>query len=232
MADLGTAVPNWRPPGTDFEPLSGTYAALTPLRVADAEPLYKVNRTDHRIWDYLFDGPFDSVDAYRDWVVAASAGRDPYYYAIRNLRTDRLGGVASYLRINPGAGSIEVGNINFSPSLQRTPAATEAMVLMMRWAFDAGYRRYEWKCNALNLPSRRAAQRLGFSFEGIHRQALIVKGHSRDTAWFSILDTEWPNLRAAYEQWLDPSNFTDDGVQHVALSALTAPHLTTPDPSI
>ncbi|MEM9779449.1 MAG: GNAT family protein [Pseudomonadota bacterium] len=232
MVDLGTPVPNWRPPSTAFPSLTGRYAALTALDPSHAEALFEVNRVDPRIWDYLFDGPYETLDAYRGWVEAASKEADPYFYAIRNLENDQWGGVASYMRINPDAGSIEVGSINFSTALQRTRAATEAMVLMMTWAFEAGYRRYEWKCNALNLPSRRAAQRLGFSYEGTHRQAIIIKDHNRDTAWFSILDREWPPLRAAFETWLDPANFDTEGRQKRALSSLTAPLLSAVDPVI
>ena len=133
--------------------------------------------------------------------------------------TDRASGVASYLRIDPGQGTIEVGYITFSPALQRTTAATEAMALMMRHALeDLGYRRYEWKCDALNAPSRAAAQRLGFTFEGIHRQARVVKGRNRDTAWFSVLDSEWPAVRAAFDAWLDPANFDADGRQRAPLA--------------
>ncbi len=134
-------------------------------------------------------------------------------------------GVASYLRISPSAGAIEVGHIHFSPLLQHTPAATEAMFLMMRRVFELGYRRYEWKCDALNAPSRRAAQRLGFSFEGVFRQAIVVKGRSRDTAWYACIDREWPALREAYERWLDPANFDEQGRQRLSLSSLTAPIL-------
>jgi RimJ/RimL family protein N-acetyltransferase len=134
-------------------------------------------------------------------------------------------GVASYLRISPSAGAIEVGHIHFSPLLQHTPAATEAMFLMMRRVFELGYRRYEWKCDALNAPSRRAAQRLGFSFEGIFRQAIVVKGRNRDTAWYACIDREWPALREAYQRWLDPANFDEQGHQRVSLSSLTAPIL-------
>ena len=130
-------------------------------------------------------------------------------------------GMASYLRIAPEAGSIEVGNICFGPALQRTRAATETMYLMMQWVFEAGYRRYEWKCNALNMPSRRAAQRLGFSYEGIFRQALVAKGRNRDTAWFAMIDKEWPALREAYQVWLSPANFTAAGKQRESLGDLT-----------
>ena len=134
-------------------------------------------------------------------------------------------GVASYLRIDPGNGSIEVGHINYSPLLQRTFAGTEAMYLMMKQAFELGYRRYEWKCNALNAPSREAAQRLGLSFEGIFRQAKIVKGRNRDTAWYAAIDTEWPAVQKAFLRWLDPSNFDEQGKQRIRLSDLTKPIL-------
>jgi RimJ/RimL family protein N-acetyltransferase len=130
-------------------------------------------------------------------------------------------GVASYLRIAPASGSIEVGHINFSPRLQQTPAATEAMYLLMKHAFELGYRRYEWKCDALNAPSRAAALRLGLSFEGVFRQATVVKGRNRDTAWYAAIDREWPGLDAAFARWLDPANFDAAGKQRVALSALT-----------
>ncbi|MEM0943959.1 MAG: GNAT family protein, partial [Pseudomonadota bacterium] len=149
---------------------------------------------------------------------------DPLQFAI--LVGGRALGTASYLRINPEAGSIEVGYITFSPALQRTKAATEAMFLMMDWAFAAGYRRYEWKCNALNAPSRAAAQRLGLSYEGVFRQALTVKGHNRDTAWYAATDATWPRLRAAFEAWLAPENFDQNGQQRHRLSDLTAPCLT------
>ena len=147
---------------------------------------------------------------------------DPLFYAIKNLETAHIEGVASYLRIAPEAGSIEVGSITFGPALQRTRAATDAMYLMMKWAFEAGYRRYEWKCNALNMPSRRAAQRLGFSYEGIFRQAAVVKGRNRDTAWFAAIDAEWPGLREAFEAWLSPANFDAEGKQRERLGDLTS----------
>ena len=143
-----------------------------------------------------------------------------------------LRGVASFLRISPGAGTIEVGHINMSPALQRTPAATEAMYLMMQWAFEAGYRRYEWKCNAANIPSRRAAQRLGMSYEGVFRQAAIVKGRNRDTAWFAAIDSEWPALKEAFKAWLDSSNFDVNGRQNERLSDLTRLVRPNSDPSL
>ena len=137
--------------------------------------------------------------------------------------TDSAVGVASFLRIDPANGSIEVGHINYSPLLQRTIAATEAMYLMMQHVFEQGYRRYEWKCNALNLPSRLAAQRLGFSYEGVFRQAAVVKGRNRDTAWYAMIDAEWPALQAAFRQWLDSENFDAEGKQRTPLATFTSP---------
>jgi RimJ/RimL family protein N-acetyltransferase len=156
---------------------------------------------------------------------AACLGPDPRFHAIVDQATGRAVGVASYLRIDTANGVIEVGHINYSPPLQRTPAATEAMWLMMRNVFDLGYRRYEWKCNALNAPSRAAAQRLGFSFEGLFRQAAVVKGHNRDTAWYALTDGDWPAVDQAFQHWMSADNFDADGQQRVSLAALTAPLL-------
>ena len=233
MQTFGAEVPGWVPPPRPTgDMLEGRYARLEPLRADDhAAALHLANSADDRIWDYLPYGPFPDVAGYADWVRSLESSEDPLFYAICNLETGRWEGVASYLRIAPEAGSIEVGHINFSPALQRTRAATEAMYLMMRWAFEAGYRRYEWKCNALNLGSRRAAERLGLSYEGVFRQAGVVKGRNRDTAWFAAIDGEWPTLRAAYEKWLSPENFDADGVQMTSLSDLTAPVLVTVDPA-
>ena len=147
---------------------------------------------------------------------------DPVFLAIVEKESGRPLGIASYLRIHPAEGSIEVGHIHFSPLLQRTTSATESMFLMMQWAFEAGYRRYEWKCNSLNQASRRAAQRLGFSFEGIFRQMMIIKGRNRDTAWFAAIDSEWPALKTAFERYLDEKNFDKEGRPVTSLSSLTA----------
>ena len=149
-------------------------------------------------------------------------GADPLFFAIVDAATGRATGLASYLRIAPAAGSIEIGHLYFSPLLQRRPAATEALFLLMDQAFELGYRRLEWKCNALNAASRSAALRLGFQFEGIFRQATVVKGRNRDTAWFSIIDGEWPQLRRAFARWLAPANFDEKGRQRERLSTLTA----------
>ena len=187
---------------------------------------------DGRNWTYLAQDPFERYDDFEAWVARSAESADPQFYAVLSApSTDSSAassaavGVASYLRITPAAGTIEVGHIHFSPRLQHTPAATEAMYLMMRRAFELGYRRYEWKCDALNAPSRRAAQRLGFSYEGEFRQALVTKGRNRDTAWYACIDREWPALSAAFETWLDPDNFDANGRQRQALSALTAPLL-------
>jgi len=213
--------------------LEGRYARLVRLEAdAHAADLHRANSADDAIWDYLPYGPFSSAAAYHRWVRSITAGDDPLFYAIQNRETGHFGGVASYLRITPEAGSIEVGHINFAPELQRSRAATEALFLMMEWAFEAGYRRYEWKCDALNIPSRRAAQRLGFSYEGIFRQAAVVKGRNRDTAWFACIDTEWPALREAYRAWLHPSNFDAKGEQRESLSDLTRLVRVTSDPGL
>jgi RimJ/RimL family protein N-acetyltransferase len=177
--------------------------------------------TEGRNWTYLPYGPFERFEDYRAWAVQYSRGDDPLFFAVIARDSGEAVGVASYLRIDPAMGCIEVGGINFSPRLQRKPAATESMYLMMRRAFDElGYRRYEWKCDALNEPSRQAAQRLGFTFEGIFRQATIYKGRNRNTAWYSIIDREWPALKHAFEQWLDPANFDETGRQKRSLASL------------
>jgi RimJ/RimL family protein N-acetyltransferase len=170
-------------------------------------------------------GPFKTAASYREWIVDHGLGNDPFFFAICQKTDGKPIGVASYLRITPASGSIEVGHIMYSPVLQRSVAATEAMYLMMRNAFELGYRRYEWKCDALNGASRAAAQRLGLSFEGLFRQATIYKGRNRDTAWYAAIDTEWPSLRSAFQTWLDPSNFDANGKQRVRLTDLTRPIL-------
>ena len=202
--------------------------AIDPARHAD--DLYRANFLDRegRNWTYLPYGPFESMDAYRAWMTETCLGKDPMFFAIVDSSTGRAVGVCSYLRIDPRSGSIEVGHLNYSPLLQRKPAATEAMALMMERAFDTGYRRYEWKCNALNAASRASALRLGFSFEGLFRQATVVKGRNRDTAWYSVIDAEWPALRNAFGMWLDPSNFDGNGGQKTRLSDLTRPLLASP----
>jgi RimJ/RimL family protein N-acetyltransferase len=192
--------------------------ALDADRHADALHAAHAEDREGRNWTYLPYGPFRDAAAYADRVRTFQSGDDPVFYAIVERGRDRPVGVASYLRIDAAMGTIEVGHLSFAPALQRTATATEAMYLMMRRAFDElGYRRYEWKCDSLNAPSRAAAERLGFLYEGIFRQAVVMKGRNRDTAWFSIIDSEWPAIRSAFEQWLDPSNFDAGGGQHRAL---------------
>ncbi|SPH24941.1 hypothetical protein DEA8626_03974 [Defluviimonas aquaemixtae] len=231
-ARLGRIVKDWQPPERPgWARIEGRYVRLERLDPArHASDLFLANRADDAIWDYLPYGPFATEEDYRAWTESVAAEEDPRFHALVDASTGRAAGVASYLRIKPGAGSIEVGHINLSPSMQGTCAATEAMYLMMTWAFEAGYRRYEWKCNALNRASRRAAERLGLSFEGVFRQMMVVKGRNRDTAWFAATDGDWPALRAAFERWLAPENFDAEGRQQVALSALTRPHLVSTDP--
>ncbi len=229
--DIGEIVENWSiRPSPVGAILEGRYVRLEPLSAADhAAAIYRANMVDPRIWDYLPYGPFDDVQGYADWVASVENSTDPIFYAIYDKELAQWGGVASYLRIAPQAGSIEVGNINFSAPLQKTRAATETMYLMMKWAFEAGYRRYEWKCDARNAGSRRAAGRLGLSYEGMFRQALVVKGRNRDTAWFATIDKEWPALETAFTNWLSPDNFDDTGRQITSLSDLTAPILVARD---
>jgi len=208
-----------RPLWTD---LTGSHCRLEPLNAdSHARDLFDAYRGHDELWTYMPQGPFETSPEYRQWVEAVQHRDDPMFFAVIDLATGRAVGVASYLRIDPAARSIEVGWITFSPSLQRSRAGTEAMYLMMRNAFELGYRRYEWKCNALNAASMNAAQRLGMSFEGVFRKATVVKGRNRDTAWFAIVDDDWPLVRGAMEEWLKSCNFDDDGHQLSALSHAT-----------
>jgi RimJ/RimL family protein N-acetyltransferase len=226
---VGNAVNGWKqPPHPARKVLQGRFCRLEPIDPSrHAASLYKANAldVDGRNWTYLPYGPFENFESYRAWLEQACCSNDPQFYAIFDLANGDAVGVVSYLRIDPVNGAIEVGHLNFSPLLQRTPAATEAMYLMMAYAFELGYRRYEWKCNALNAPSRAAAQRLGLSFEGVFRQAVVVKGRNRDTAWYAAIDQEWPALKMAFEKWLNPLNFDEQGRQRTALAVLTAPLL-------
>jgi len=182
--------------------------------------------SDARNWTYLPYGPFHSRAELLGWIESTCLGDDPCFFSVIDLATEKAVGVASYLRIEPSVGVIEVGHIHFSPLMQARPISTEAMYLMMRQVFDVlGYRRYEWKCDALNHPSCDAATRLGFLFEGIFRQATMYKKRNRDTAWYSILDREWPAAQRAFESWLDPANFDQDGNQRRRLSDLMQPLL-------
>ena len=206
------------------EPIVGERVRLEPFAEEHRDALYESVHAegDPNLWRYMFYGPFTKPE-WDAWFAANAATDDPLFYAV----VDRSGtpvGQMSYLRIEPAMGVIEIGQIALGPALQRTPAATEAVYLMARHAFDdLGYRRFEWKTDSFNARSRRAAERLGFTFEGIFRQHMVVKGRNRDTAWFAMLDGEWPAIRAKFEAWLDPSNFSPDGRQLTPLRAAPAP---------
>jgi RimJ/RimL family protein N-acetyltransferase len=204
----------------------GRFAVLRPIQPAtDAVPLYEISHPptgDPSIWTYLYDGPYPDLSSFTAVLERQAEGSDPLFFTITRAGETKPLGVLSYMAIVPEHGSIEIGHIWFSPELKRTPAATEAIFLLARHAFDElGYRRLEWKCNALNQPSRDAATRFGFEFEGVFLQHRVVKGRNRDTAWFAITDNRWPPVRAAFEQWLSPDNFDPDGNQRTSLRALT-----------
>lgn len=224
---IGPAVPDWTPrPRPEKTALIGRTCRLEPFdaarHVGDLHAAYAAD-AEARNWTYLPYGPFASEAAFRDFAEATFTGEDPLFHVVVDQESGRALGVASFLRIDPANGVIEVGHINFAPALQRTVMASEAMYLMMARVFDElGYRRYEWKCDALNAPSRAAAERLGFVYEGTFRQATIYRGRNRDTAWYSIIDTEWPALRRAFERWLDPANFDGEGRQRRSLAVLRA----------
>jgi RimJ/RimL family protein N-acetyltransferase len=223
---IGRALPRWterpHPPRTS---LTGRFCRVEPLdAAAHADTLHASLGSLHdERWTYLPYGPFDTRETFQQWVVDQSHQDDPLFHAIVDTAGTAVG-VAAYMRIKRAHGVIEIGHLNFSPRLRRTPAATEAMYLMLRRAFDElGYRRYEWKCDSLNEPSRRAVARLGFTFEGVFRQAVVYKQRTRDTAWYSITDTDWPVRRGAFEAWLAPANFDAAGAQRQPLSAFMPP---------
>lgn len=211
---------NWKPalPPKPM-PLRGRYVTLEPLDAArHGSDLFAAVSGHDELWTWLAAAPAsiaaEMMEKLEKWREAERA----VLFAIVPTHTSKAAGWASYMRIKPAHGVIEVGNVMFSPSLQRTRAATEAMYLMACHVFEKlGYRRYEWKCNALNEASRRAAQRYGFQYEGIFRQHMVVKGSSRDTAWFAMLDADWPERKRAFEAWLDPANFDEAGRQRRTL---------------
>jgi len=220
---IGTDLPDWRQPATlSATDVHGSHVRLEPLTPEHTPDLFEAFSEDREGygWTYLPYGPFASEAEFRLWTTQLSKSSDPLMYALVDTATSKALGVASYLRINPASGSAEVGHIHFSNSLKKTKAATEAMFLMAQHVFDLGYRRYEWKCDALNQNSRQAAARFGFTYEGIFRQATVYKGRNRDTAWYSIIDSEWPALRDAYETWLQNENFDEQGQQRQSLSSL------------
>jgi len=224
-------------PKLDYKParhprralLRGSHVLIRPVNAdADAEPLYAVSHPPdggRAIWTYLPDGPYESPEQLHRMLAWAEGAEDSVYFTLAKLPDERPAGVASYQRITPEPGVIEIGHIWLGVPLQRTTAATEAIYLLARHAFDElGYRRLEWKCNALNAASRRAAERFGFRFEGIFRNHMVVKGRNRDSAWYAITDQDWPSIRAGFEAWLRPENFDGRGVQKRPLGELSAEH--------
>lgn len=220
---IGAAVPGWSGcPPIPHTQISGRTCNVVPLALSHAADLHDAfgAETTGALWTYMPTGPFASEDDYAAWVASACVSTDPLFFAIIDTATNKPVGVASYVRIQPENGVVEVGYITFAPALQRTPMATEAMYLMMKRVFDElGYRRYEWKCDTLNAPSRHAAERLGFTHDGLFKQALVYKGRNRDTAWFSILDCAWPRIKTALESWLDKANFDKSGQQRRTLQS-------------
>ncbi|MGH7764005.1 MAG: GNAT family N-acetyltransferase [Candidatus Dormibacteraceae bacterium] len=211
-----------RPPAP--APIEGQTVRLEPVDPArHARQLYEASQGADPIWTYLAYGPFPDLASFGTWLGGRAASKDPLAYAIVDRSTGAARGMASFMRMVPADGVIEIGHIWFAPALQRTKQATEAIYLLARTAFDElGYRRLEWKCDSLNEASRRAAARFGFTFEGIFRRHMVVRGRNRDTAWFSIIDEEWPSCKAAFEAWLAPTNFGEEGRQRQSLAALRA----------
>jgi len=231
---VGAELKRWQPPSPPGGIiLKGRFCRLEPMDAAlHAPALWQAWQlpdpaiaNDHEAkarWTYLGGREFDDETGCRRWLETMTAGSDPRCYAIIDPADDRAVGMATYLRIVPIDGSIEIGHLSFSPRMARTPISSEALMLLIRYAFELGYRRLEWKCDALNAPSRRAAERLGFRFEGIFRQHRVVNGRNRDTAWFSLIDEAWPEIRACHERWLAADNFDADGRQRQSLSTMTA----------
>ena len=222
---IGEPVAGWTPrqrPGDVV--LTGAWCRVEPLDAArHADDLYAAYRSapDDRAWTYLSWGPAASAEDYRRYAEGAASSTDPKHYAVIDLKTGRAVGTLALMRQDPANGVIEVGFVTFSPLLQQTPLSTEAQYLLMAYVFDTlGYRRYEWKCDSLNAPSRKTAERLGFRYEGLFRQAVVYKGRNRDTTWFSILNSEWPLIRRAFVTWLAPANFDEAGRQHASLATL------------
>lgn len=222
---VGQPLPDWTArPAPVRVTREGRLCRVEPLDAQrHADELYSAYALaeDDGDWTYMTAGPFTSPADYRGYLVTATRSDDPLHYAVVDLNCGKAVGTLALMRLDPANGVAEVGSIAFSPLLKRTPVSTEAQFLLMSYVFDElGYRRYEWKCDSLNEPSRAAAERLGFTFEGIFRQAVVYKGRSRDTAWYSVIDTEWPQIGKALREWLSPDNFEADGRQKQSLSAL------------
>jgi RimJ/RimL family protein N-acetyltransferase len=227
LQPIGLPVPDWKGaqlPGR--EPLVGRYCRIEPVDVErHVRDLYEAysSAEDGRDWTYLAVGPFQSLEAYREHLTKAAALTDPMHHAVIDLATGKAIGTLALMRIDPPNGVIEVGHVTYSPRLKRTRIASDAMALLMKYVFeDLGYRRFEWKCDSLNAPSRVAALRYGFKFEGIFRQAIVTRGRNRDTAWFSVIDSEYPAVRDGFAQWLDERNFDAEGNQRKRLADLIA----------
>ncbi|EJK8585139.1 GNAT family N-acetyltransferase [Enterobacter hormaechei] len=220
---VGESLIDWQPrPHPSRVVLQGRYCRLEPLRMEHAHALFSAYSVagDTRSWTWLLREPDATAEEIAEWVASVSELADPIHFTVIDNQTQSPVGTLSLMRIDPKNGVVEVGHVHFSSLLSRTPMSTEAQYLLMRYVFDTlGYRRYEWKCNSLNEPSRKAALRLGFQFEGRFRQALVIKGRNRDTDWFSILDKEWPALASAFESWLATDNFTADGKQKRSLES-------------
>ncbi|WP_321889773.1 GNAT family N-acetyltransferase [Paraburkholderia bannensis] len=222
---IGAALESWTPRERPARvTIEGERCRIEPVDVerhaADLFEAYSA-ALDGSDWTYLFVGPFTDFESFRAYLAKAAASEDPLHYAIVDRASGKAVGTFALMRIEPAHGAIEVGSVTFSPLLKRTAISTEAQYLLMRYVFDElGYRRYEWKCDSLNAPSRKTALRLGFEFEGIFRQAVVYKGRSRDTAWFAIVDQDWPQAKRAFETWLAPANFDAEGNQRTSLASL------------
>lgn len=224
---LSDELKNWQPrPRPERRSLEGRYVRLEPLVAGrHGDGLYEASSVPDAAqrFRWLFDYPPESRTAFQPWLDKAEASEDPLFFVVIDKADGRIAGRQSLMRIDAANGVIEIGNIYWGPLIARRPAATEAQFLFMEYAFEGlGYRRYEWKCNNLNEPSKRAAQRFGFTFEGVFRQHVVVKGENRDTAWYSVIDEEWPQLRRTYREWLDPANFDGEGRQRRRLEEIRA----------
>ncbi|WBU64409.1 GNAT family N-acetyltransferase [Paracoccus aerodenitrificans] len=218
----GAELHDWTPPALPDPPdIRGRYVRLQRMDAdRDTDAIFAATRDNPTLWDYMSIGPFDTASQLRDWIYTANRP-DQIFYAFTAEGTDTPFGYAAFMRIDAPNGVLEIGHVMIGSDAQRSRASSEALTLMIDWAFSAGYRRVEWKCNALNAASRKAARRYGFTFEGIFRNHMIMKGRNRDTAWFSIIAAEWPGLSRAFADWLDPRNFDENGRQKLRLSELT-----------
>ena len=227
MSPVSVDLKNWQPrPRPARAPLEGRFVRLEPLNAAShGDDLFEIATVPHAAdrFRYLSEEPPESRAAFQTWLEKVQASEDPLYFSVIDKASGKAAGRQTFMRIEPAHGRIEIGHIHWGPAIARKPAGTEAHYLFMRHAFeDLGYRRWEWKCNNRNEPSKRAAERFGFKSEGVFRQHMIVKGENRDTAWYSIIDTEWPALKRAYEEWLDPANFDNAGQQRRRLEEIRA----------